>query len=52
MGRSIAFVVEKPTKREIFAGDFRDRVVHHLIFNKINRVLEKDFIHDSYSCRK
>ena len=27
-GRSIAFIVNKPVKREIFAADFRDRVVH------------------------
>ena len=27
-GNSIAFIVEKPVKREIFAADFRDRVVH------------------------
>ncbi|MCK4345337.1 MAG: GIY-YIG nuclease family protein [Bacteroidales bacterium] len=30
-GRSIAFIVDKPVKREIFTVDFRDRVVHHLI---------------------
>ena len=30
-GNSIAFIVDKPVKREIFAADFRDRVVHHLI---------------------
>jgi len=51
IGRSIAFIVDKPVKREIFAADFRDRVVHHLIFNKLNPLFEKQFIHDSYSCR-
>jgi hypothetical protein len=50
-GRSIAFVVEKPVKREIFAADFKDRVVHHLIINKLNPLFEKQFIYDSYSCR-
>ncbi|PLX21398.1 hypothetical protein C0584_02695 [Candidatus Parcubacteria bacterium] len=49
--KSIAFIVNKPVKREIFAADFRDRVVHHLIFNYINSVFEKHFIKDSYSCR-
>ena len=39
--RSIAFVVEYPVKREIFAADFRDRLVHHLIFNFLNPHLEK-----------
>ncbi|MBP9649142.1 MAG: RNA-directed DNA polymerase [Paludibacteraceae bacterium] len=49
--RSIAFIVDKPVKREIFAADFRDRVVHHLIIGKLNHLFEKQFIHDSYSCR-
>ncbi len=49
--RSIAFIVNKPVKREIFAADFRDRVVHHLIFNYISPIFEKTFINDSYSCR-
>ncbi|WP_233586655.1 hypothetical protein [Legionella sp. km772] len=33
-GRSIAFIVDQPVKREIFAADFRDRIVHHLIIKK------------------
>lgn len=49
---SIAFIIRDPVPREIFAADFRDRVVHHLIFNYINPVLEQQFIADSYSCRK
>ena len=51
-GRSIAFIVTQPVKREIFAADFRDRVVHHLIIKKLNPLFEKAFIHDSYACRK
>lgn len=51
IGRSIAFIVDKPVKREIFAADFRDRVVHHLIIGKLNHLFEKQFIYDSYSCR-
>ncbi|NCC99701.1 MAG: hypothetical protein EOL95_08405 [Bacteroidia bacterium] len=51
IGRSIVFVVDKPVKREIFAADFRDRVVHHLVIGKLNQLFEKQFIHDSYSCR-
>lgn len=49
---SICFVVDKPVKREIFAADFRDRVIHHFIFNYISPIFEKTFINDSYSCRK
>lgn len=50
--RSIAFVVEKPVKREIFAADFRDRVVHHLIARRIYPLLEAQFLVDSYSTQK
>jgi len=49
---SICFIVNKPVKREIFAADFRDRVIHHFIFNHVSPIFEKYFIHDSYSCRK
>ncbi|OQB05295.1 MAG: Reverse transcriptase (RNA-dependent DNA polymerase) [bacterium ADurb.Bin212] len=51
-GRSIAFVVEKPKVREIFAADFRDRVVHHLLYNYLSPYFERIFIHDSWACRK
>ena len=50
-GRSIAFIVNKPVKREIFAADFRDRVVHHWLINKLNPLFEKEFINDNYACR-
>ena len=50
-GRSIAFIVNKPVKREIFAADFRDRVVHHWLINKLNPLFENLFIQDSYACR-
>lgn len=51
IGRSIAFIVKHPVQREVFAADFRDRIVHHLVISKINDLLEKEFISNSYSCR-
>lgn len=51
-GRSIAFVIDKPVNREIFAADFRDRIVHHLIIRKLSPLFERTFIYDSYACRK
>lgn len=48
----IAFIVNKPVKREIFAADFRDRVVHHLLHGSINHIVEGKLINDIYSCRK
>jgi RNA-directed DNA polymerase len=50
-GRSIAFIVNRPVKREVFAADFRDRVVHHWLINKLNPLFEELFIDDSYACR-
>jgi RNA-directed DNA polymerase len=35
----------------VFAADFRDRVVHHLLVENMERVFEPRFIHDSYACR-
>lgn len=48
---STVFIVEKPVKREIFAANFRDRIVHHLLLMYLNPYFEKHFIYDSYSCR-
>jgi len=51
-GRFLAFLVKKPKRREIFAADFRDRVVHHLLVSHLEPYWERKFIHDSYACRK
>ena len=47
---SIYFIQKIPVKKEIFAWNFRDRVVHHLIYNYISPIFEKEFIYDTYSC--
>jgi len=51
IGRSIAFIVKDPVQREVFAADFRDRVVHHLVISRLNPLFEEEFIDNSYSCR-
>jgi RNA-directed DNA polymerase len=50
--RSVCFTILEPKPREIFAADFRDRIVHHLLFNYLNPIYEKKFIYDSFACRK
>lgn len=50
--RSVCFVTSRPKLREIFAADFRDRVVHHLLVDHLERIWEPVFIHDSYACRR
>ncbi len=49
---SFCFIINEPTKREIFAADFRDRIVHHLYYNYVHELYERTFIQDSYSCIK
>ncbi len=51
-GASVCFVINDPKKREIFAAEFRDRIVHHLYYNYTSPIFERTFIADSYSCRK
>lgn len=48
---SICFIISDPVKREVFASSFRDRVVHHLVYNYIYDFFDRRFIYDSYSCR-
>ena len=49
--RSVCFVAKKPKLREIFAADFNDRIVHHILVDHIERIFEPKFIFDSWSCR-
>jgi RNA-directed DNA polymerase len=49
-GRSICFVVTRPRPREVWAADFRDRVVHHLLYNHIAPRFLARFIADSCAC--
>jgi hypothetical protein len=51
-GRSICFVVAKPSPREIFAADFRDRIVHHLLVREILPGVEKSLFYNSFACRR
>ena len=46
------FIVEKPKPREIFAANFRDRVIHHVIVSRLQPIWEKKFHYGSFACRK
>lgn len=52
IGRSVAFLVTRPKLREVFAADFRDRIVHHLVVSRLESLFEEHFIQDNYNCRK
>jgi hypothetical protein len=47
--QSIVFIITDPKIREVWAATFRDRIVHHLIYNNL-KYIEKRFIEDTYSC--
>jgi retron-type reverse transcriptase len=49
--RCIRFIATKPKAREIHAADFSDRVVHHWLVPRLEKLFEPVFIHDVYSNR-
>ena len=52
---SVCFCVTRPKLREVFAANFRDRIVHHWLMLKLNPLFEELFISQgnvSYNCRK
>lgn len=49
-GRSICFVITRPKPREVWAAEFRDRIVHHLLYNRIAPRFYAGFIADSCAC--
>lgn len=46
-----AFKIEDPKPRDIHKASVRDRLLHHAIYRKLYPYFDKQFIHDSYSCR-
>lgn len=52
IGRSICFCITRPKLREVFAASFRDRIVHHIIMQRLEPLFEAEFIDDNYNCRK
>ena len=49
-GGSICFVITRPKPREVWAARFRDRVVHHLLYNHIAPRFHASFVADSCAC--
>lgn len=49
-GRSICFVITRPKPREVWAAQFRDRIVHWLLYNHIAPRFHAGFIADSCAC--
>lgn len=47
---SICFVVKQPRVREVWAAQFRDRVVHHIVYNRLSVYWNNRFEADSCAC--
>ena len=56
IGKSIVFTlldIKGHAYREVFAAEFKDRIVHHLLVNRLIDYMNKyDLIDDNYACRK
>lgn len=46
-----AFNISDPKPRNIHKASVRDRLLHHAIYKVLYPYFDKQFIHDSYSCR-
>ena len=46
------FIVNDNKRREISVAHIRDRVVHRLIYDYLEKIYDKTFIYDAWSCRK
>lgn len=49
-GPSICFVITRPKPREVWAADFRDRIVHHVLYSRVAPRFYASFIADSCAC--
>lgn len=51
-GAYVPFQICDPKQRQIHKATVRDRVVHQLVVSSIEPLFERQFIYDSFSCRK
>jgi hypothetical protein len=43
------FIITKPKAREVWAAEFKDRIVHHIIYNR-TKYIEQNYISTTYAC--
>ena len=46
------FFVTDNKRRQISVASVRDRVVHRLLYEYLNKIYDKTFVYDAWSCRK
>lgn len=47
----IFFIITHPKPREVWAANFRDRIVHHILYNR-TEYIEKTYVPTTYACLK
>lgn len=52
IGEYHKFIISEPKKRLIMALQFRDRVVQWAVYRQLNPIFDKQYISDSFACRK
>lgn len=52
MGPMQSFEIFDPKPRRIHAPCFRDRVLHHALFEVVGPVLDRSLVDDTYACRE
>lgn len=45
------FIITTPKAREVWAANFKDRIVHHILYHRL-RYIEDSYIKTSYACLK
>ena len=50
IGESIRFVVLEPSPREVWAANFRDRIVQHIVYNRIKEEVYRRLSPDTCAC--
>ena len=48
---AFCFITFDPVQREVFASQFRDRVIQHMLYNYLAPLFDTLLIYDTYSCR-
>lgn len=48
---AFCFITFDPVQREVFASQFEDRIVQHMLYSYLYPLFDRLFIYDTYSCR-
>jgi RNA-directed DNA polymerase len=50
ISQSTVFVIKSPKPREVWSANFRDRIVHHVLYNRVKNFYFAKFDYHSFAC--